>query len=302
MILERMAKHKADRDSGWTITLVDDFPPLTELTEYTYLGSFSWTLTASKVKLYLKEFAVETLAGWATPAELARDFVHVMGYAKEYRRLTTEQWRYYVENPRWHPLYAKPSVFGDGVYMDLRAAYWSILKVVGWSPDVNPGYWFAIANPVHDFPYPENKLARNCLVSIGIPTTSTVWDGTQIIQVPSRSPFRNFMLHGVVMDVLRGVAHDMVRAGAVYVHTDGYIFRHDDKYKAETVAAEWGLPIGVKHRGLTNVRKAGDYDIGGRTSGIVGMSVSEHLDDLDFHYRAWLKERFSAWAQRLNTG
>jgi hypothetical protein len=206
-----------------------------------------------------------------------------------------------VQNRKTQPLYAIPCELEYGYYLDLQSAYWQILQLGGWDVDYLPNGFLAVRSSVHDFPFPQNKLARNSLVSMGLPSTSTIWKPDKgLIRRGNSNATVNLVLWGFVQDVLHTFAHDMIEyAGAIYVNTDGYIIPHDKLETAMQIADGWGLVLRMKESGRAVVRGVGDYDIGSHQSKRPRKYPRKHeyIKPLRF---SWLRDRVKHFSHRIN--
>lgn len=249
-----------EKHKGRVIRLVDTMPDLMTLPR-TYLGSFAWT---NKTHRYIKRFRAKPIADtYWTSADIARTYLEVR-YSDDRRRTTTEAYCYcFQPKPKSVPMYAKPTK-GDLVYVDLKAAYWSILEAVGWNVEYSPGKYVGKRSDNSDFPYQDDKLARNILVSSGLKRRVAVWTGRRLTTINGRNPLYNGILWCLVQDVLHGVATDMLVLGAVYVHTDGYILPAKLATDAIGIADNWGLHARVKYMGGGEVLGPSNYWIEGK--------------------------------------
>lgn len=283
-----------------TIELVDHFPSLSSLTGMTFLGSFAWTSSSSKQKWIKSNFAENIGAGWVTPSDIARDYLSIK-FGDTRQRCNSKQWAELVAKKKHQPIYANPMSFGNASYLDLQSAYWQILQVGGWDVEYMPKRFLSPRSDVTDFPAPHIKLARNCLVSMGLPSGVNVWIPEQGFQ--RKRPYKpnvNLILWSFVQDVLHGIAYDMItKAEAIYVNTDGYIVPDYRMKQAAQVADDWGVSMLIKHYGAGTVRGAGDYDIGGRVSSRYRTYPKAHAyikpREVD-----WLRKKFKAFSHRIH--
>jgi hypothetical protein len=195
------------------------------------------------------------------------------------------------------PLYCQPCENFEGVYIDVKSAYWQIVKTLGWDIDYCPNRYIGKNSTMDDFPFPENKLARNCMVSCGLPGSINIWTGERLIVQKKKNKFVNLVLWQAVQDVLHGAASDAVAAGAVYVYTDGYIV---DRNKASAVydaLSSWGLEASEKYQGLCTVRNCGDYDIPGHQSKRKLTARTEAFSNLRPTNTTWFRERYRRMAE-----
>ena len=267
--------HLAERHTKQQIEIVDRFPSLLEVKDNVMLGSFSWYWMNSKRKDILRPFAMNFTETISTPSELARAYLELK-YPKQ--RATGEQLREF-EKPRSAPLFSKPQTLEEGVYIDIRSAYWQILQIVGWDADYNPQKWLARGEPMDDFPYADIKLSRNCLITAGLPSEASFWHGqdAKFKKVNTHNRSSNLGIWALTMDILHGVAWDAIQAGAIYAHTDGFIC-HAKRYDAVVSAIrEWGLESRVKMAGETKVYGVGCYQIG--EHGTKNPKIQDHHYD-----------------------
>lgn len=287
-----------EKQAGYTQTEAGDFPSLYDASDNVILGSFSWFYEQSRKRVILSRFAYRWPGGVVcTPSDLARGYLAV--FHPRRLRATGEQARAYHIH-RSQPLYAQPHRAEWGVYIDLRSAYWQILQVVGWDVDYNPGKWLSVRSNMDDWPYPDLKLARNCLVTAGLVTPRNIWSGRlkRFISRVQGNKHVNYGLWSVVMDVLHGIARDARAAGAFYVHTDGYICRKEREAAVLEAVSGWGLTALVKREGRTAVRGVGCYSVG-ENSTKTEMDRERAFDGIvDSQYHNQLKAQFRKFAER----
>lgn len=290
-------KNVFDEGKRYTPKVVIDFPKLTDLQSMTFIGSFAWTCPAEDWKLIKSKNAISLWETWVTPADVARFYIQSR-YGRP-GRLTSQQY-HEIMRQRSAPLYAEPCELPKAVYIDLKSAYWSILQVIGWDVDYMPGKWLAVKSSVQDFPLYKHKLARNCLVSVGLVGNSKIWDGSQLIFRSKRNPLTNMMLWAAVQDTLNCIADDMVRAGALYVHTDGYIFREQDAPTGIQVLNDWGLVGTIREEGKAKILGVGTYEIGSHRNARVGFKAGRKFSKIDARFKGFLKPRFTRFSQEVS--
>lgn len=284
-VIEQLEKSNRDM----TVHLIDKWFPVTDLECYTFLGSFSWTSKAAGHKWIISSVADQVGGGWYTPADLARGWLKVK-YPKKLR-CNKVQWAE-MQKKRNAPLYAKPGHLADAVYVDLKSAYWSIIKKSGWDIDYMPGRYAGVKSSAASFPFAHNKLARNCLVSVGRAGGMSVWTGKKLMFIQKPNRFANGVLWMFVQDILNGIARDMVDAGAIYVHTDGYIIDPVQMPLVDEIMQSWGMGYGIKFSGPAIVYGAGTYDIGSRKHKKTRILKPTGIDSIHPVQSAWLKSRF----------
>jgi hypothetical protein len=242
--------------------LITSWFPMTSLTRPTVLGSLSWTCIPDKHRWIINHHATDIGAGWVTQTDVARDYLDYK-YGHWKGRVTTGQYNEVVARKRSSPLVAIPGQYDNAVYVDLDSAYWTILKIVGWDVDYYPLRFVNVRSDNRDFPTPELKLARNSLVTMGLPGSMKMWTGEKLIVKKTGSRYINLVLWALVQDVLNAFAVDMLRIGAIYAHTDGYIIPEAQLDDAWSLAGAWGLSLSVRHHGDATVYGPGAYSIGG---------------------------------------
>lgn len=298
-MLQRMNAIRREKNEGMTIEVVSRFPPLESLTGLTYLGSFSWTSKAMGMKWIHEKHAYDFGAGLLTPSDIARDYLAAK-FGDKRLRCNSRQWKEVVKQKRSAPLFAEPCTLTKAYYIDLKSAYWQLLQIGGFDVDYSPKRFFSPRSDVYDFPFPEVKLARNCLVSMGLPSGVNVWLPNYGFSRKAASKVNvNLILWGMVQDVLHGVASDLLRsAGCVYVNTDGYIVPSDRLSEANAILDSWGLFSVIKHEGRAEVRGAGDYDIAGHQSKRV-RTVPRPFSHIKPVAIDWLRGKVKFWSKRL---
>lgn len=274
---------------------VDVFPSLYSIHTFTFIGSFAWTNTVEQWKIVNAKNAILTSLGWKTPAEIARDYV-ASTYSKP-GRVKTTQYQEFMRH-RTAPLFALPGVYEKSLYLDLKSAYWSILQVIGWDVDYFPGKWLSVKSDNRDFPYWKNKLARNCLVSVGVSGKGKAWDGSKLVFHSKQNKYTNNMLWAAVQDVLAGVAHDMKRAGAVYIHTDGYIVEEKNYVSAMEVFDTWGLVGTIRSEGRHEVIGAGTYSSPNKPNNRMANMTPKAFENINPVQVDWLRDRFGRFAHK----
>lgn len=295
-LYSKIADHIEEKHAKQKVDIVGQFPLLTSTTDNIMLGNFSWYYMKSKRKEILRPFALQFPTFVSTPSELARAYIEVK-YEKQ--RATKEQITFFRDRSS-APLYCQPHEYASAFYIDIRSAFWQILQIVGWDANYNPGLWLAKGQSMEDFPFAEVKLSRNCLVTCGLPSEASFWNGSarKFERVKTFNRHVNLGIWRLVMDVLHCVAWDCIAAGAIYAHTDGYICSSERTVAVQNAISEWGLESRIKAQGYGIVYGVGAYRIGKtvtknpkiRTHPFDGLRLPE--------YNKWLKKRFSEHAAR----
>lgn len=238
-----------------------EFPVIYDVPDAVFMGGFSWTWASGDFRI-IDAGAVRSPFGFPqTPSELARDYLAVTfpNPLRAHHKQIAD-WR---DNFRNAPLYADPCMMRGAVYVDLKSAYWSLVSLFGWNTEYSYRRFWSLGNTCRDFPFSDDKLIRNILVSTGLTTTAQMWTGSKIVTVPSKNRFANLGLWSAVQDTLHFIAREAVtKYEAVYVHTDGYIMPSSSAWDFGDFVASLGLSVGIKHKGDAIIYGAGAYDIG----------------------------------------
>src|SRR6056297_1030449 len=133
-----------ERNAGWVWHVGHDFPDLFQYPNPLILGSFAWTDTISKQR-WIRPQHVRRLGHVdrkTTSSQVARAYLKYK-LGDDYRRIRTVQYKYFVNNRKSQPLYASPCHLKSAVYIDIKAAYWTIIRVLGLTVDYMPQKWLA---------------------------------------------------------------------------------------------------------------------------------------------------------------
>lgn len=287
--IDEVARERASR---YVAQFIDEpFPPPKEWGGgLVYVGGYSLTLTERKTQ-YLRD-VIPLKNSVVTPTQASRDYVFVK--FPEPLRSRKRQWSWWNQFHRAQPMATIRGRYADMVYIDLKSAYWSIVKLAGWDCEYFERY-IVRGSDMSDFPFSDNRIARNSIVSNFLPKAKTIayMDGN-IITLPSGKRMTNFGLWCLVMDVLHGIAWDMWhKFGAVYVNTDGYIIpTHLEHEAINFISEKWGLVARQKGRGYAQVWGVGVYDIGEHRAKFITKNAQDvfMLNDTGDPNRDSLKE------------
>lgn len=300
---DRMEEVAREKYAGYTVHLVDRWPAMSSITCECIIGSMVITSTSTKQRWMLAKDAVAFGDTWVTSADLARFYLNLK-FKGVKRRITTLQWKEFYETPRSMPLSAFPCTMDNGYYVDIRSAYWSILRSVGWDVDYMPEGWLKVKDhlTVNDFPFSEIKMARNCLVSLAADGSRMMrcWNGSQMYFRKSGNGLVNKMLWSLVTDVLNNVASECLRGGAVYSFTDGFIVPEEHAQNVTSIISSWGLPSSVKHFGPTEIKGAGAYKIGSFTTRKFKLQRGHSIHKCNPRASEWLKPRFKHFSDKYS--
>lgn len=204
-------------------------------------------------------------------------------------------------NPhRSTPLYARAGI-GNGAYLDLKNAFWTIVQAVGFNLEYMPNKYLGIGANMEDFPFFMYRLSRNSLVSLGLSSTMAVWNAKKqrVDYRKTGARTKNLGLWALVCDTLNAVAADVVRAGAVYWYTDGGIVPQYALYDAISAIESYGLQWHVDEIGEYEVRTAGSYRVGNKYT----KRALAPRDVAKIHTPAnpdWLRENLYLATRRTN--
>lgn len=297
LVALQMMERYLEKSEGWSLELVDTWFPLAAYTDTLILGVFSRSNMSKHHKWLHTRRAIHMEYGVLSPAEMARIYLDVK-YPDRKPRMTTKQYQEFWSKRRSPPLAVKPCKIDDAVYIDVKSAYWSITKIVGWDVDYSPSRFLGVKSSNTDFPYPEIKLARNSLVSVGLPGSVQIWHGGKVSVQKKGNKYINMVLWGLVQDVLNGIALDMIAAGALYAHTDGFIIPANRIDAAASAIEAWGLDWSIKGQGRAEIRSVGEYTIDG-LRGEFRRGTKPHaywkIYDPD---REWLRSRIRFFSER----
>jgi hypothetical protein len=293
---DKIADRLNDLNDTWDIRVVKDMPPFREISDRVVMGSFSRTDMVNRVKYIYPQHAmlVPDIIKPVTASQLARAYLWVK-FGNKRHRMRKSQYGYIVRGRKTHPLYAMPQHIDEAIYVDIKAAYFHILLTLGLNPDYLPHKWLGRGVTVTDFPYSDQKLTRNMIVSGCLPGHSTIWEKGEIIHRRTSSSTVNLMLWSVVMDVLHTFARDMIKIGAVYVHTDGYILDAKHIGDVDALARKWRIPMGVKYMGECKVIGPSAYTFYGQHEHRTRRKDSRPCSNIAPVPGEWMREAFVEW-------
>ena len=291
-----------ERNTGIRVHILQKFFDIRRLHFPATCGTFAWSSTAIKTKWLSAPHSINFGGGYVTPGDMARDYLATK-YGSRRVRCTTEQWQKCVQFRKQPPLLVNPQRIERAGYLDLSGAFWQIVRAVGWDVSYNPHKFVGCNSRMIDFPYAHHKMARNCLVSVGIPAPMRFWTGKEMQFIKKPSKFVNLILWTLVQDVLNGVAADMAEIGAAYINTDGYILPDNVLDAGFDILNDWGLEGRLKHYGEVDIVSIGTYCFQGsegtyatqnykRNPNRAGRAVRK-IDESAEKTRSWLRPRFA---------
>lgn len=269
------------------------------------LGTFSWNLMKSKIRLIDAKNVINIGFGIQTAPEIARDYISVI-FPKRLRAYT-DQIHAFTNPKRSAVLFARPGRVLKGVYIDISAAYWNITRITGYNVEYfPPDKWFGQGRHVEDFPLPQHKVARSSLVSNGLIRPLLMWNGEKMIESKKiGGRMVNQALWAVVQDVLHSIAGELLeKCDLRYAHTDGFIVPAHYEDEAESIIKSYGLSSKIKTDGAGNVARGMTYvyGVGRYVVGKVRTRNIEPNQNPDFNNitqnadRRFIKERMLHFA------
>ncbi len=270
------------RQEKYKTLIVDNFPPLTEFPEERiYLGVNSWTLP-DRGERWLKPGGYYiTKNGVQTAGEIARDY---LDFTHPKRLRATKAQKDALNVHRSAPLYVEPTLLEDAAYVDLKSAFWSLMRLVGWNVDYYPSKWIVRGRAPNDFPYPDIKPARNSLVSCGLPTPLRMWTGKKVTRRFSTNIHINMGLWAIIMDTLHAIASHARELDAAYIHTDGYILPRKNANALLVKIQAYGLYAGIKASGVGTIIGMGNWKVGEHATMNYGKSYAL-MGGVDYVYQ-----------------
>lgn len=313
-ILKAMRERARERAERWKPIKLRKLPDPTQLSERAILGSYSFTLQVNRIRLLRLYSLIEVDEGLQeTPSAIARDYL-ILTYRRSPKILHSQA----VKIGAWDdpeeqdvekkhlkpfPLYASPRKYDNGFYIDIESTFWSIMKIAGWNVDYYPNEWLAKGKPPTDFPFPNHKQARSCLVSVARPGFIQCWDPNgktpkdKFPKIKATSQIVNLSISKLISDVLNSIAQTAVDMGAIYANTDGYIVTTERQAAAVSqMVMDWGLTPRLKAEGRGAVKGSGSYKVGETISipyTARGVTPEEVRNLYAPDYSKWLQKRFA---------
>lgn len=303
-IMDALINSALKRADNWQGIFVKKFPDVEKINELVMLGAHSFALLNTRRRLIKEKIKLVDLV-FETPSAIARDYLrHV--YKRGPRGTKAQLERTSGIQPV--PSYAIPGAFAHGFYIDIKSAYWSIMQIIGWNVDYNPGLWLSPGRPPDDFPFPDHKVARNCLVSAGRLGGIPMYDPRKKPNDPYSvimrgSELKNNQLPRLIHDILNSLAAQVIQAGAIYVNNDGFIVPNEKTLsQVKTIIEDWGLDYSIKAEGGGRVKASGTYQVGNSRT----LNYESVRDPLPIQnvfappYAGWLQKEFSFFASKDN--
>jgi hypothetical protein len=277
-----------ERYMSYWCELVPHFPQAARDDTY-YVSSYSRTIRKDFRRFIIRHSAVDFGEGFLeSPAAWAREYLAIKKLGRRSRQEQNAMC-YTLSSPHF-----SKETWGDLVYVDLRSAYFSILTHTHCG-DLWPGqFWIRGLTDLSDCH--SAKIIRRILPTLAKSSDATVYQNGELHRQKLGNKNHNPSLWLECQSVLNAIAAVAVDVfGAVYVHTDGYIFR-DFHNTAESfrdwLASDLGLESSVKLRGRGFVCGYGHYTIGRHHSQSRAFGDCDHVDRT---FTDWILQRFTTW-------
>lgn len=239
------------------IYIVDTLPKPSECPNGSLLGYYSVTLP-NKNKIIPYQYLRDWEGQIDTETSFTRAFLKSLGKRKVRRE---EYWGYRIARP---PMFVRPGIIENGVYIDIRQAYPSIYKYLGWNTDYVRGKYWGVGNPLH-YPFPMKwKAGRSYVVSGSRHVQYGRYIDSGTVKVKRyMSQFSNPPLVAGVYDVLSMIARfSEYSLRCLYWNVDGGIFREEAVNILLPFLESIGLEGRVKYQGHSVVMTSGYWKVG----------------------------------------
>lgn len=171
------------------------------------------------------------------------------------------------------PLLARPYK-GELVYLDLKAAFYQIYTKMPLFLNQKREKWLLSSPWLAEFlpvDLIEYKLIRNGLVGCWRSSYTRRIKGGNVIRQRCYTPTTNYISWNFVQSVLHHLAFRAKELGAVYIHTDGYIFPSHSGFVAfQEYCKSIGFQLVVKAQGVGEIWGIGRYAIGVHATKLIG--------------------------------
>jgi hypothetical protein len=158
------------------------------------------------------------------------------------------------------PTYAKPSVYHDAVYIDIRRAYLQIGSVLGFSSSFDEnGNWVLVGDEDFrvDF-FDRIKLARGMIYTLTTRIGSArYWLENKGFKKEYPNPLYSQGIQFGLPLILNAIASECYPF--MYWNTDGMIVPSFAYHRIKRVLDSWNLEHSIKFRGTVDVRSVGVY-------------------------------------------
>lgn len=280
------------------IEVVDCLPKPQDLPDGSIYGYYSVTLPKGK-KLIPYHFIKQVGENLDTETAFTREFLKSLGRRKVRQ---AEYFGYRLSRP---PLFVRPSIMEDAVYIDLKCAFPSIYKSIGWNTDYIRGQYWGVGDPLI-YPFPmEWKAGRSYVVTGARHIQHGRYISKGIVKTkPYLSQFSNPPLVAGVYDVLGCIARFAEYAmQGLYWNVDGGIMPLKALDIFIPFVESLGLKAAIKYTGRAVVLSSGYWSIGSHETKRMeaGKSSRIHKGDyigIDKEQAEWIYKNFKKIAER----
>lgn len=240
------------------IELVDKLPRPAELPDGTILGMYSVYIPEGRIRIIEKRWIRKYQGQMDTETGFTRQWTKTLK-KRGFNKPQLKGWS--QSRP---PLYCKPGVIEDAVYIDIIKSYPSIYKIVGWGVEYLRDSYLAVDSPLL-YPYPlEWKVGYSYVVTGAIPVGwRTFVKSGRAISVKNYNENSNPCLVSATYDILgmlgRAAAYSF---GARYWNIDGGIMPARSAEPFLEFCKKIGLGAGIKSAGRAVIVSAGYWKCG----------------------------------------
>lgn len=307
-ITAAIAGRVAARREKYVTREVNGFPSVKRLVEPYLIGNASLTLRSSRRRFVRRSAGLQIGNVLETPTTVARDYLTLTyGKGPGVRSSQASAIAAIIKRAPAFPLYATPGQFDDGFYIDVRRAFFSVMCVAGWNVSYYPRKFLGCGKPPLDFPFQENSIARNSLVSVAQARDLTEYypPHHKPHTITTFNPLLNESISALIRDVLHGIARVAVENGAIYAHTDGFIAPNENAANNIIQSIrDWGLDARIKGRGAGYVLGVANYKVGEMQSKWIDrrwQTNQTFAAIATVEHERWLQNNFSFLAARAKS-
>lgn len=241
------------------VHICDEMPDYRDLPHGTVIGIVAYTHEPSKTRWILRSAQVTERV---TASDAARLWLQASYKLPLKRR--RDQFA-----PADLPLLAKPGIYPNCAYLDIKSTYRSIINAFGY--DVEYRKMRYLSPEVYRPPMPEliaaNKRAYASVIALSASYESVMqrWDANErrLRTIKVRNVYHNPCLWSLTRDILLGVYSNLFwNVELLYANTDGYIVHTRDAETTRHIVESWGFRCAVKAQGDAVIKGIGSYQIG----------------------------------------
>lgn len=280
------------------IKIVDTLPKPQELPDGTIYGYYSVSIPKGD-KLIPYHFVKQVDERLDTETAFTRDFLKSLGRRKARQE---EYYNYRLARP---PLFVRPCIIKDAAYIDIKAAYPSIYKFLGWNTDYIRGKYWGVSDQLV-YPYPmEWKAGRSYVITGARHLQYGRYIDHGAVKVkPYMSQFSNPSLVAGVYDVLACAARFAAYAlQAGYWNVDGGIMSMDAARVMVEFLATFGLTAKIKYEGRAVVLASGYWKVGNHETVLYKQDKASNIRQGDYigiskDEAEWIYKNFRSISER----